>query len=72
MAVNSLATVTLPDRKTGIIQTKSIRDQRLVPQHVMVVVKIESYMCTVLFKGKTENLLMENERRNYRAYFLVG
>ena len=35
MAVNSLATVTLPDRKTGIIQTKSIRDQRLVPQHVI-------------------------------------
>ena len=41
-------------------------------QFIVMVVKIESYMCTVLFKGNTKYIRKNIERRNYRAYFLVG
>ena len=38
----------------------------------MMVVKIESYMCAVSFKGDHKIFFGISERRNYRAYFLVG
>lgn len=53
----------------------------MAPQHavtyiylyfMVMVVKIESYMCTVSFKGDHKIFFGVSERRKDRAYFLVG